>query len=77
MENFFIIRTYGFSELAQMYNPHIAKNSASFRLKCWIKNCPELAEKLNLKPHTRILTPKQVRLIIKYFDVPEIILDEE
>lgn len=77
MENHFVIRTYGFAELAQLYNPNITKNSASYRLKCWIKNSPELVKNLNLKPHTRILTPKQVRLIIKYFDVPELIFNEE
>jgi len=71
MENYFVIRTYGFAELAQMYNPHITKNSASYRLKCWINNCPELLHKLQLKPYTRILNPSQVKLIINHFDLPE------
>lgn len=73
-QNSFVIRTYNFSELAQLYNPHITKNSASYRLKSWINQCPTLTEKLNLKPHTRILTPNQVRLIIEHFDAPENVL---
>ena len=70
-QNSFVIRTYNFSELAQLYNPHIAKNSASFRLRSWINQSPTLAEKLNLKPFTRILTPNQVRMIVEHFDMPE------
>ena len=74
MEQHFIIRTYGFGELAQLYNPHITKNAASYRLKCWIKNNHELFSKLQLKPHTRILTPNQVRIIIEYLDTPSSII---
>lgn len=70
MEKAFVIRTYGFSELAQLYNPNIAKGSASYRLKSWINQSPELSQKLQLKPFTRILTPIQVRLIVEHFDAP-------
>ncbi len=70
MEKQFEIRTYSFCELAQLYNPNITKGAAVFRLKAWIKNKPELSTKINLNPYTRILTPKQVKLIIEYFDEP-------
>jgi len=72
-QNTFVIRSYGFSELAQLYLPNISRNSASYRLKCWIEKNTELSTKLKLQPFTKILTPAQVRLIVEYLDFPEVI----
>ena len=71
MEKHFVIRTYGFCELAQLYNPNVTKSSASRMLKRWIENAPELQEKLQLKKWSKTLTPIQVKIIVGWFDVPE------
>ena len=70
-KSYFTIRTYGFGELAQLYNPNVTKNSASRILRKWIDNAPELKEKLQLQKRVKILYPKQVKLIVKWFDEPE------
>lgn len=63
----FIVRAYGFGELAQLYFPHVTKKSASTQLGKWIEINSEL--KLQLKSYgfkrgKRILTPKQVEIIV-------------
>ena len=70
-ENYFIIRTYGFGELAQMYLPNITRNSASRTFRKWIHNCSILETKLKFKKCSKVLTPHQVKLILTYFDLPE------
>ncbi|HOS84799.1 MAG TPA: DUF4248 domain-containing protein [Bacteroidales bacterium] len=36
MENHFVIRTYGFRELAQLYSPHVTPKTAAVKLRKWI-----------------------------------------
>lgn len=69
----FQIRTYGFGELAQLYFPHIAKQSASRMLSQWIHTSPQILQKLtetNWKKRSKYFTPKQVKVLIVHFDPP-------
>lgn len=73
MEQGFKIKAYSFGELARLYFPHIAKNSASWQLTCWINGSnalKEALEKTGKKPKQRILSPIQVRLIVDAFGEP-------
>jgi hypothetical protein len=73
MDQQFTIRTYGFSELAQLYFPSITKRSASWQLKRWIDASPELKrslECLGRKSRQRLLSPAQVSLIVHAFGEP-------
>lgn len=66
-------RCYGLKELAALYFPNITPRSASTRLKKWIMTTPKLLERLeetNYKPTARILTPRQVTLILDEFGEP-------
>lgn len=72
IENHFVIRTYGFGELAQMYMPNIAKCSASISFRKWITLNPKLYKAI--PKGTRTIKPKEVRLIIQEFDLPELYL---
>lgn len=72
-EKCFKIRSYGFGELAQQFNPNIAPKSANEALHRWIR----LNSKLNtdLKAHgfypgLRSLTPKMVELIVEAIGEP-------
>lgn len=59
-------------ELALLYFPQCTPRSASVQLKKWISH-PQLAEKLkNADYHNRqkILTPRQVRLIVEHLGEP-------
>ncbi len=69
----FKVRAYGFCELAQLYFPNITKKSASVQLKRWIKGNFEIQNKLfgtGFKSGQRILTPKQVLIIIQIIGEP-------
>lgn len=73
MEKTFEIRTFGFGELAQLYFPHVTKSSASRMFSQWIYNSAELIEKLkqtNWKKRSKYFTPKQVKILIEWFDEP-------
>jgi hypothetical protein len=73
MEETFKIRAYGYSELAQLYFPHITKKSASVQLRRWILLNKKLSEELlqsEFKPGQKILTPRQVNTIINYLGIP-------
>lgn len=73
MEKQFEIRTYGFNELAQLYFPHISKQSASRMLGHWIQTCPLLIEKLtgaHWKKRSKYFTPRQVKILTEHFDAP-------
>ena len=62
----FRIRHYGRMELAQLYCPDIAPESAWKKLKRWIDLNPGLADRLRAVGYdsrTRSFTPAQVRLI--------------
>jgi len=73
MEKTFEIRTYGFGELAQLYFPHVAKQSASRMLGLWIHSNKGLQTKLieaSWKKRSKYLTPKQVKVIVGHLDTP-------
>ena len=54
--NSFEIRTYGRTELAQLYCPDLCPESAYRKLKHW--------SALGLSPRSRSYTPAQVSLIV-------------
>jgi hypothetical protein len=69
----FKVRAYGFGELAQLYFPNIAKKSASTQLGKWIRLNDSLKDQLTQSgffPGNRILTPKQVEIIVKIIGEP-------
>lgn len=73
MKEGFKIKTMGFGELAQLYNPKINPASAANMLRRWIHANPAL--KLDLKnsgykKYAKILTPKQVLAIVKVIGPP-------
>lgn len=73
MEEKFKIRSYGYGELAQLYFPNISKKSASAQLRRWILFNELLNEELRsvgMKKGQRILSPKQVDILIKYLGEP-------
>ena len=73
MEKEFEIRTYGFGELARLYLPNIKPESASKRLRAWIKKNQKLNELLNqlgYEKSDKVLTPKMVDLIIIWIGHP-------
>jgi len=69
MENHFVIRTYGFGELAQIYLPNTTSKSATYKFRKWININENLKE--IIPPYIRELNPKMVKAIIKEFDLPE------
>jgi hypothetical protein len=69
----FRIREYGRMELAQLYCPGIAPESAWRKLKSWIALSPGLAERLRTlgyDGHTRSFTPAQVKEIVDIIGEP-------
>jgi len=69
----FTLRSYGFGELAILYNPQQQPKSAARQLKRWINCYPGLTERLSLLGYTsgqRILTPKQVACIVECLGEP-------
>jgi hypothetical protein len=67
MKEEFEIRTMGFGELAQLYNPSIKPESASNALRRWIKNNHKLSNDLKTagyKKYSKVLTPLQVLAVI-------------
>lgn len=70
----FKIRSYGYSELAQLYRPNVKPQNAWNTLKNWIDNNSELTEALKKtgygKCSKRTFTPYQVLLIVKYLGSP-------
>lgn len=72
MENF-KIRTYGWQELAILYAPDLTPESAGKRLSSWIRFNPKLTHELQesgWKKGQRVLTPRQVQILIKYLGEP-------
>lgn len=69
MENHFVIRSYGFRELAQLYSPNVCPKTASVKLRKWINLNSVLKKKI--PSQIRDLTPKMVKAIINEFDLPE------
>jgi hypothetical protein len=73
MEKEFVIRSYGYCELAMLYFPNSTKKSASAQLSRWIKCNSELKKQLSdngFVSGMRILTPLQVKIIIKLIGEP-------
>jgi len=73
MEKEFIIRSYGYCELALLYFPNSTKRSASTQLGRWVQQNEKLKNQLlelGYKPRQKILTPSQVKLILAVFGEP-------
>jgi hypothetical protein len=73
MEKEFVIRSYGYCELAMLYFPNSTKKSASAQLGRWIKSDDKLSDCLKsngLKTKQRILTPRQVEILVNYLGAP-------
>ncbi len=73
MEETFKIRAYGYSELAQLYFPNVTKKSASVQLRRWILQNKKLESELSetgFKPGQRLLTPRQVEIIVNTIGIP-------
>ena len=61
------------SALAASYFPELASHQACNRLRRWIIRCTELHDKLletGYRPEQRIVTPRQIRLLIHYLGEP-------
>lgn len=69
-----ITKSFGKTELAVLYYPHIQPASARRNLRTWIEDFPELREQL-LKAGYRhrgvLLTPVQVQIIVDFLGEPE------
>ena len=73
MDGQFKIRSYAYSELAMLYFPNNTKKSASVQLRRWIisdYNLKTDLENSGLKKWQKLLTPKQVGIIINYIGEP-------
>jgi len=73
MDEQFMIISYGYGELALLYFPNGTKKSASTQLGRWVRQNNGLENRLakfGYKPRKKILTPKQVELIIDFFGEP-------
>jgi hypothetical protein len=73
MDGQFKIRTYGYGELALLYFPNSTKKSASVQLRRWIisdNNLKTDLENSGFKKWQKLLTPKQVGIIINYIGEP-------
>lgn len=72
-EKKFKIRTYGFTELAQLYNPALQPASAANALRRWINYNPKLAAALKetgwIKGQ-RKLTPLQTEQLRRFLGEP-------
>ncbi len=71
--DFFKVRVYGRTELAQMYSPNITAQAAYYKLMRWIRLSPELSQRFikNGKPsRTRFFTPEEVRFIVGILGEP-------
>ena len=69
----FRVREYGRTELATLYCPDLAPESAWRRLRRWMELFPGLMEKLHASgyhSHLRSFTPAQVRLIVEALGEP-------
>ncbi len=72
-EDKFKVRAFGYGELAQLYFPQITKQSATIQFRRWIRiNNPLQIELTSngFRKFQKMLTPKQVEIIIKYIGEP-------
>lgn len=73
MEKSFQIKAMGLGELASYYFPGEEKSKCYRKLWSWIKQSETLQSNLNeagYKPFQKILTPKQVRVIVEHLGEP-------
>jgi hypothetical protein len=73
MQSTFKLRSYGYSELAQLYFPHITKKSASVQLRRWLilnKKLNASLEETGFVPGQKLLTPRQVALVLEFLGEP-------
>lgn len=73
MKEEFKIKAMGFGELAQKYCPNVTPRSACNALRRWINIHPTLISVLKdsgYQKYCRILTPKQVELIVEHLGEP-------
>jgi hypothetical protein len=73
MEKEFVIRSYGYCELAMLYFPNSTKKSASAQLGRWIRNNEKLKIQLMDSGFTigkKILTPRQVYILSQELGCP-------
>ena len=69
----FVIRAYGFNELARLYFPDVSPRSASNRLGVWIRTNNRLRNALadsGFLPGQKVFSPKQVQLITSELGPP-------
>ena len=72
-EKGFVLRSYGYGELALLYFPNSTKKSATTQLRRWIRRNDVLRRsliQLGFADRQRILTPRQVEEIIKFVGEP-------
>jgi hypothetical protein len=72
-EKGFVLRSYGYGELALLYFPNSTKKSATTQLRRWKRRNLELRStlaQLGFADRQRILTPRQVEEIIKFVGEP-------
>jgi hypothetical protein len=72
-EKTFVLRSYGYGELALLYFPNSTKKSATTQLRRWIRRNLELRStlaQLGFADHQRILTPRQVEVILQFVGEP-------
>ena len=73
MDEQFKIRSYGYGELALLYFPNSTKKSASTQLGRWVRQNATLKSLLSqsgFTPGRRILTPRQVEIIVNVIGAP-------
>ncbi|MBO4445313.1 MAG: DUF4248 domain-containing protein [Bacteroidaceae bacterium] len=73
IENPFVLRSYGRTELAQLYHPNLKTESAWRALRHELELCKPLARELRAQGYIssqRHFTPRQVRTITQYLGTP-------
>lgn len=73
MKEDFEVRSYGKTELAQLYMPDISPRSALATFRYWIARYPGLKERLaaqGVTPQIKRYTPSQVQLIVMALGTP-------
>lgn len=71
--NGFQIKSYGFAELAQMYNPDVTSDAATKRLRNWMRTNEKLNTELTVlgwQKGNRLFTPIQVETIARFLGEP-------
>lgn len=72
-EDKFIVRAYGYCELAQLYFPNVTPKSASVQFRRWIlfdKKLESELQEAGFKPGKKVLTPLQVEIVVKIIGKP-------